>query len=127
MTDMNMEMSLDETLGVEAVAFLNGTVGHTEPKWVTLKNWRSFTDEEKKFAMDIYRRYKEVEEERDRRDNNLCRDAGDGISDRRNGVVSESPSGDLEDNQHAGETGGSNTSPNPETPDDIVDSAVAMG
>lgn len=127
MTDMNMEMSLDETLGVEAVAFLNGTVGHTEPKWITLKNWRSFTDEEKKFAMDIYRRYKEVEEERDRRDNNLCRDAGDGISDSGDSNVSVPSSGDRSDNQSIGESRGSDTSTESETIGSVVDSPMAMG
>lgn len=127
MTDMNMEMTLDETLGVEAVAYLNGTVGHTEPKWVTLKNWRTFTDEERTFTMEIYHRYKELEEQNASRIADLHRDAGNDLPNSGNSPVSDTPSGDIPDNLPVGETGGSDTSDNHQTNDGAVDSAVAVG
>lgn len=121
-----MEMTLEEQLGVEAIVYLNAQVGHTEPKWVTLRNWRCFTDPEKKFTMDTYRRYKQVEEDCDNRLTDILRDGGDGIPDSRDLLSSPASSGDIPGDNNAGEAGGSDSSDlNPSTNND-VDTSMAM-
>lgn len=124
---MNTEMSLDETIGVEAIKYLNSTIGHTEPQWVTLKTWRFLNDFERKYVIETARRTKELEEQNAARIADILGNAGAHVSDSGDSPISESPSGDLQDNQSLGEAGGSDTSNNPETPDDTMDSTVAVG
>lgn len=127
MGNINMEMTLEETLGVDAIVYLNAQVGHTEPKWVTLRNWRCLSDEEKKFTMDTYRRYKQAEEDCDNRLADILRASGDSISDSGDQPRLESPSGDIPGDQYVGETGGSNP-PSVDPPTSYnVDTSMAMG
>lgn len=126
MGNINMEMTLEEQLGVEAIVYLNAQVGHTEPKWVTLRNWRCFTDPEKKFTMDTYRRYKQVEEDYDNRLTDILRDGGDGIPDSGDVLSSPAPSGDIPGDNNAGEAGGSDSSDLNQTTGGDVDSSMAV-
>ena len=124
---MNMEMSLDETIGVEAITYLNSTIGHTEPRWVTLKTWRFLNDTERKYVIETARRTKLLEEQNASRLADILGNGGNNIPDSGNLPVSDTSSGDSSGDLDTGTTGGSDTSSNPETHDGIMDSAVAVG
>lgn len=126
MGNINMEMTLEETLGVEAFVYLNAQVGHTEPKWVTLRNWRCLSDQEKSFTMDTYRRYKQAEVDLDNRLADILRASGDSIPDSGDITSSLASSGDIPSDNAVGEAGGSDTSSVDQTTSGDVDTSMAV-
>jgi alpha-amylase/alpha-mannosidase (GH57 family) len=65
---MNTEMTKEEKEGVEAVQFLLSLTGDKEPEWVSLRNWRSFSESEKGTTMEFYQQLKPKEVESVRQD-----------------------------------------------------------
>lgn len=56
-----LSATAEELEGVEAIQFLLSLTGHKEPKWISLKKWRSFYDNEREITINTYRQMKEEE------------------------------------------------------------------
>lgn len=58
MTDMNLDMTPEETVGVAAMNELNLSIGHIEKHWVMLRQWRSLTPFERDYLLITHKHFK---------------------------------------------------------------------